>query len=72
MIIKQILYIWDQEALVVVVHAFITYRIDYCNSQRLDSSHMVIVRLVLQPPFCGTDCQQILEMRRLFKFFNLF
>ena len=44
----------------------------YCRCQCLDSSHMVIVRLVLQPPLCGIGCRQILEMRRLLKLLNLF
>jgi len=35
------------------------------------SSHMVIVRLVLQPPLCGMNCRKILEMSGLLKCFNL-
>ena len=38
----------------------------YCRCQCLCWSHMVIVRLVLQPPLCGIGCWQILEMRHLF------
>ena len=33
------------------------------------SSHMVMLRLVLQPPLCVIDCRQILEMRRLLNIF---
>ena len=44
----------------------------YCSCQCLGSSHMVIVRLVLQPPLCGISCRQMLEMRRPLKCFNLF
>ena len=44
----------------------------YCRCQCLGSSHMVIVRLVLQPPLCAIGCQQILEMRCLLKILNLF
>ena len=40
----------------------------YCRCQCLYSSHMVIVRLVLQPPFCEIGCKQILEMRLFGKF----
>ena len=32
----------------------------------------VIWYLVLQPPLCGIGCWQILEIRRIFKKFNLF
>lgn len=44
----------------------------YCRCQCLGSSHMVIVRLVLQPPLCGIGCRQILEMRRLLEILSLF
>ena len=44
----------------------------YCRCQCLGSSHMVIVRLVLQPPLCGIGSRQILEMRRLLKMLNPF
>ena len=43
-----------------------------CRCQYLGSSHMVIVRLVLQPPLCGISCRQILEMCRLVEILNLF
>ena len=41
-------------------------------SECLDSSHMVIVHLVLQPPNCRIGSRQILEMFRLLKILNLF
>ena len=44
----------------------------YCRCQCLSSSHMVIVRLVLQPPLCGIGCRQILEMRCLLEILSLF
>jgi len=44
----------------------------YCRCQCLSSSHMVIVHLLLQLPLCGINCQQILEMHRFLKIFNLF
>ena len=44
----------------------------YRRCQCLGSSHMVIVHLVLQPPLCEIGCPQILVMRHLLNFFNLF
>ena len=44
----------------------------YYRCQCLGSSHMVVVRLVLQPPLCGISCRQILEMRRLLEILSLF
>ena len=44
----------------------------YFRCQCLGSSHMVIVRLVLQPPLCGISCRQILEIRRLLNILNPF
>jgi len=44
----------------------------YCRCQYLGSSHMVIVRLVLQPTICGISCRQILEMRCLLEILSLF
>ena len=38
----------------------------------LGSSHMVIFRLVLEPPLCGIGCRQILEMRHLLEILILF
>jgi len=42
----------------------------YCRF--LGWSHMLIVRLVLEPPLCRIGCQHILEMRHLLKILNLF
>ena len=39
----------------------------YCRCQCFGSSHMVIVPLMLQPPFRGIGCRHILEMRRFWK-----
>ena len=44
----------------------------YCRCQCFGSSHMVIVRLVMQPPLCGIGCRQILEMPHLLEILNLF
>ena len=55
------------------------------SSRKLGSSSQILLqvsvsrlksygdcRLVLQPPICGISCRQILEIRRLLKFFNFF